>query len=432
MILAVMSGIAFLLVYAQYPGIVLCALVLVFLVFDLFRFTNKSNEELQQFVESVHYRDFSRRFDEKNAPTSLQPMRKGFNEINTTFKTISKEKETQYVYLQNILELVDTGILSYEHVSGSIMWMNEPLKKMLAVPYIKTIHALQRRAENLYAEIVAIQPGENKVVSIKTNKTLFKVLMSATAFQTDGKKYKLIAFQNINEALEETESKAWQKLLSVMTHEIMNSVAPISSLADTLKNRLQLAVNDLNNKSGSVDDLELGIDTIKKRSEGLLKFADTYRNLNKITTLNVSRIYVRNLFETMYNLMHPTMSKKNIDLEIILKDPDLVLEADASLIEQVLINLVVNAAEAVKEKEDPRILMSAYITPNNKVVVKIADNGNGMPEELLEKIFIPFFSTRKTGSGIGLSLCKQIMLLHKGTIQVQSVEGEGSAFLLYF
>ncbi|MEJ7586138.1 MAG: HAMP domain-containing sensor histidine kinase [Ferruginibacter sp.] len=432
MLLAVMSGIAFLVVKGSYTAAGIGCLAIVFLVFDLFRFTNKSNEELQQFVESVHYRDFSRRFDEKNAPTSLQPMRKGFNEINSTFKTISKEKETQYVYLQNILELVDTGILSYEHPGGDVMWMNEPLKKLLAIPYLKTIHSLERRAATLYNEILGIKPGENKVVSVKDDKTFFKVLLSATAFQTDGKKYKLIAFQNINEAMEETESKAWQKLLSVMTHEIMNSVAPISSLADTLKNRLQSAVHDLSNKTGSVDDLELGIDTIKKRSEGLLKFADTYRNLNKINTLTLKKIYVRDLFETMHNLMQPTLIKKNIELEIILKDPDLMLDADTSLIEQVMINLVVNAAEAVKEREEPRILLSAYITPKNKVVVKIADNGNGMSEELMEKIFIPFFSTRKTGSGIGLSLCKQIMLLHKGTIQVQSVEGEGSAFLLFF
>ena len=432
LLLVVMSGIAFLIVKANYFAAAISCIVIVFQVFDLYRFTNKSNAELQQFVESVHYRDFSRRFDEKNAPASLQPMRKGFNEINTTFKSISKEKETQYVYLQNILELVDTGILSYEHISGDVMWMNEPLKRMLRIPYLKTIHSLEKRSESLYADIIAINPGENKVVSVKGDKIYFKVLMSATAFQTDDKKYKLIAFQNINEAMEETESKAWQKLLSVMTHEIMNSVAPISSLADTLKNRLQLAVHDLSNKSGSVDDLELGIDTIKKRSEGLLKFADTYRNLNKINTLTVSKVFVRDLFETMYNLMQPTLVKKNIELEIILKDPDLMLEADTALIEQVMINLIVNAAEAVKEKEEPRILLSAYITPKNKVVVKIADNGNGMSEELMEQIFIPFFSTRKTGSGIGLSLCKQIMLLHKGTIQVQSVAGEGSAFLLYF
>jgi len=212
----------------------------------------------------------------------------------------------------------------------------------------------------------------------------------------------------------------------------MNSVAPISSLAETLKTSIRESMQQPEHSRETLADIETGITTIKKRSEGLLKFAETYRNLNKINTLTVKKIYVRNLFESMHNLMQPTLVKKNIDLEIILKDPDLMLEADASLIEQVLINLVVNAAEAVKEKEDARILLSAYITPNNKVVIKVADNGGGMPEELIEKIFVPFFSTRKTGSGIGLSLCKQIMLLHKGTIQVQSVEGEGSAFLLYF
>jgi hypothetical protein len=128
-------------------------------------------------------------------------MRKGFNEINATFKTISKEKETQYVYLQNILELVGTGILSYEHGTGDIMWMNEPLKHLLGIPYLKTIHSLERRSENLYAEINAIHPGENKVVSVRGDRSSIKVLLSATAFQTDGKKYKLIAFQNIDEGI---------------------------------------------------------------------------------------------------------------------------------------------------------------------------------------------------------------------------------------
>jgi two-component system nitrogen regulation sensor histidine kinase NtrY len=431
LLLLAMSGAAYFLVTGNFSIAILFCAGIVPLVVNLFHFTNKSNTELQQFVESVHYRDFSRRFDEKNAPTSLLPMRKGFNEINTTFKTISKEKETQYVYLQKILELVDTGILSFENATGDVMWMNESLKQMLQVPYIKTLHSLEKRNKELYDELLLINPGENKVVSLKADKGIFKVLLSVTAFQTDNKKYKLIAFQNINEALEETESKAWQKLLNVMTHEIMNSVAPISSLADTLKNRLTLAVGDLP-KSGPIDDLELGIETIKRRSEGLLKFAETYRNLNKITKLTVTQVYVRDIFETLHQLMQPTLTQKNIELEIILKDPELMLQADVNLVEQVLINLVVNAAEAVKEKNDPRILLSAYITPTNRVVIKIADNGAGMSHEIMEKIFIPFFSTRKSGSGIGLSLCKQIMMLHKGTIQVQSTEGEGSAFLLQF
>jgi len=433
----VLSTASFLLIKGQYvKGLYVYLIILVPIIIyqltDFYRFQKKALDELDQFVESVHYRDFSRYFDVKHAPVDLQPLRHGFNEINTTFKVISKEKETQYQYVQKILELVDTGILSYQEESGEVVWMNEALKNLLQLPYLKTIHSLEKRDGQLYNSIIILKPGEGKIAIAHHDKSSFKILLSATAFQTEGKKFKLIAFQNVNEALDETESKAWQKLLSVMTHEIMNSIAPISSLAETLKSRLKQSVNLLNNDTGSVDDLELGIDTIKRRSEGLLKFAETYRNLNKITTLNLKKIYVRNLFENLHHLMQPTLEQKNIDLEIILKDTDLQLEADINLLEQVLINLLVNAIEAVKEKTEPRIILSAYIANNKKTVVKVSDNGTGMTEEVLDKIFIPFFSTKKHGSGIGLSLCKQIMMLHKGTMQVQSTEGEGTSFVLQF
>lgn len=428
----VLSLAAFLLVKALYVYLIILTPVIIYQLVDFYKFQKKAHDELDQFVESVHYRDFSRYFDVKHAPVDLQPLRQGFNEINSTFKVISKEKETQYQYVQKILELVDTGILSYQEESGEVVWMNESLKNLLQLPYLKTIHSLQKRDPQLYASIVVLKPGEGKIATAHHDKSSFKILLSATAFQTEGKKFKLIAFQNVNEALDETESKAWQKLLSVMTHEIMNSIAPISSLAETLKSRLKQSVNLLNNETGAVDDLELGIDTIKRRSEGLLKFAETYRNLNKITTLNLKKIYVRNLFENLHHLMQPTLEQKNIDLEIILKDTDLQLEADTNLLEQVLINLLVNAIEAVKEKSEPRIILSAYTANNKKIIVKVTDNGTGMTEEVLDKIFIPFFSTKKHGSGIGLSLCKQIMMLHKGTMQVQSTEGEGTSFLLQF
>ena len=420
------------LVKQWYVYLLIAAPVIIYQLIDIFRFQKKAQDELNEFVESVHYRDFSRYFDVKHAPIELQPLRKGFNEINTTFKVISKEKETQYQYLQKILELVDTGILSYEEQTGDVVWMNESLKKMMQLPYLKTIHSLERRDPELYKEVLILKPGISKIASAHFEKTSFKILLSATAFQTEGKVYKLVAFQNVNEALDETESKAWQKLLSVMTHEIMNSVAPISSLADTLKHRLQQSVTSLNDDSGSLDDLELGIDTIKRRSEGLLKFAETYRNLNKITTLNLKKVYVRELFGNLLQLMQPTLEQKDIELETILKDTDLQLEVDVNLIEQVLINLVVNAIEAIKDSPAPKIVLSAYVASNFRSIIKIADNGNGMPPELLDKIFVPFFSTKKNGSGIGLSLCKQIMMLHRGNVQVQSVEGEGTAFLLQF
>jgi two-component system nitrogen regulation sensor histidine kinase NtrY len=427
-----LSGAAWLLVTAR-PGYMVSLMpVIIFQVIDFYKFHRKAQEEVDQFVESIHYRDFSRHFDVKQAPLELQSLRKGFNEINTTFKVISREKETQYQYLQKILELVNTGILSYEHAGGDIGWMNESFKKMLGIPYLKTIHSLERRDAILYNEILELRPGENKIVSITKDGNAFKTLLSVTAFQTDGRVYKLIAFQDVNEALDETEAKAWQKLLSVMTHEIMNSVAPISSLAETMLNRLQASAAYLKREPGVMDDLQLGIDTIRRRSEGLLKFAETYRNLNKITRPNVKKIFARDLFESLHLLMQPTLEQKNIDMEIILKDPDLALEADASLIEQVLINLVVNAIEAVKDSAEPRIMLSALTMASGRAVIKVADNGTGMSAEVIENIFIPFFSTKKSGSGIGLSLCKQIMMLHKGNIQVQSVEGAGSAFLLHF
>jgi signal transduction histidine kinase len=217
-----------------------------------------------------------------------------------------------------------------------------------------------------------------------------------------------------------------------MTHEIMNSIAPISSLADTLKNRLEESVAVLDNNSNSVDDLKLGIETIKRRSEGLLKFAETYRNLNKIITPTLKKVYVRDLFENLYSLMEPTLNQKNIEMDIVLKDTDLILEADTSLIEQVLINLLVNSIDAVKDQPNPKILLTADTTINKKIIIKVADNGTGMSNDVLDKIFIPFFTTKKSGSGIGLSLCKQIMMLHHGNIHAQSIEGKGTSFVLQF
>jgi len=406
--------------------------VIVFQVIDLYQLYRKTEDEVAQFVESIHYRDFSRHFTVKEAPADLQSLRQGFNEINSAFKLISKEKETQYQYLQKVLELVDTGIISYETGSGNVIWMNESLKKILQLPYLKTIHSIDKRDHALYAQIMSLSPGERTISTIHREKNNLHVVLSATSFQTENVYYKLIAFQNVNEALEETESKAWQKLLSVMTHEIMNSVAPISSLANTLQARLKQFNDGKPDASGISEDLEQGIDTIRKRSEGLLKFTETYRNLNKITKATRVKVLISDLFDNLHRLMQPNFIQKKIEVSIISKEPLLTVEIDAGMIEQVLINLFLNAIDAVKNKPDPRITLSAYTDAENKITIKLADNGSGMPDDVLDKIFIPFFSTKKNGNGIGLSLCKQIMLVHKGSISVQSKENEGTAFYLRF
>lgn len=386
----------------------------------------RTYQELQEFAEAAKYRDFTRQFAIDRASTEIQPLRVAFNNINDVFKKISSEREVQYQYLQKILELVDTAIISYEEENGKVMWINESFKALFDIPYFSTISALQKKNKGLYDQIIKSIPGDNGLFTFDTEQGSMKLQLHISNFQTAEGKYRLIALQNINAALDETESKAWQKLLSVLTHEIMNSIAPISSLADTIKNRLEGLpyVEEL-------DDIRLGTETIKRRSEGLLKFAGTYRTLNKITQLDLTSIKASDLFENLYLLLEPTLIKKNIELDIILKDPSIELLVDINLIEQVLINLLLNSIEAVKDTDNPYIRLQALLL-NGRVQIKVSDNGKGMSQHIMDNIFTPFFTTRKTGSGVGLTLSKQIMLLHKGNILANSEEGKGSTFTLQF
>lgn len=401
------------------------------LIYDLWRMMKKAQEELRDFAESIKYRDFSRNFNVSQAPSEVKTLREGFNEINTTLRVISRERETQFLYIQQILELVDIGILSFELESGHQNWMNQAFKKMFGIPYLKTVQSLRLRDEKLFDEVLSIRPGQTKVITAHAENRSLRILISSSIFQTEGVVNKLVAFQNVNLALNENESQAWQRLLSVMTHEIMNSVAPISSLAGSLKSRLPSPSGADSIQIADLEDLTLGLETIERRSDGLLKFAQTYRNLNKILTPSLQTVYIRDIFENLITLMQPSLDQKEISLEVVLKDPKLIGSMDVSLIEQVLINLITNAAEALKEKSNRRIVLSAG-EENQRLFIRVGDTGSGIEPDLLDKIFVPFFSTKKTGSGIGLSLCRQIMLLHKGNISVVSQPGEGSVFELEF
>ncbi len=420
---------AILIVRGQYVYLLLVLPVLIWQLVAWYRSRMQIRRHLRQFLEAVRYGDYTTSFSANKNSGELPILREGLNTINQTFRKLSKEKETQHQYLQNILSLIDTGILSFNIENGEVAWMNEAMKKMLELPYLKTISSLEKRNSDLLQEIINIKPGQSKVIVVDNGINSFKVLLSATSFRTHGSKYLLLAFQNINEAIEETETEAWRKLLSVLTHEIMNSIAPISSLAETMTGRLQ-DMHGLSSDETVLEDIELSIKTIKSRSDGLLKFAEAYRSLNKTPTPELKKIYARDLFENLYSLMQPTLTEKNIEMEIILKDPGLYFEADVHLIEQVLINLMMNAIEAVRNVEHPRIAVAAYKETSGKTVLRISDNGGGIPEDLIDKIFIPFFTTKKNGTGIGLTLCKQIMLLHHGNIEARNIAGGQTHFFL--
>jgi signal transduction histidine kinase len=383
--------------------------------------------ELEDFASAARYRDFSRHFNIDKAPAELRSLRSDFNLINQTFKSITKEKEAQYQYLQKILELIQTGILLYDTETEKVSWVNDSLKKILELPYIPHLHLIEKKNRVVYNAVASLEPGQSTVLLLDADQQ--KLMLSAATFFTEGKSYKLVALQNINEALDENEARSWQKLLSVMTHEIMNSVAPIASLAATLKQQLQGGEEQF---ASFKDDVELGIETIQRRSEGLMQFAATYRTLNKITSSGKQSFMVGNLFESVLQLLSPKLDQRSITADIILKDPLMKLSADRHLIEQVLINLVLNAIDALKDTPHPKIVLSGYFNNDSRIIVTVTDNGTGMPADVMEKVFIPFFSTKASGSGIGLSLCKQMMLLHKGNIYVKSVPGSGTVFYLQF
>ena len=402
------------------------------LFWNLYKFLVRRFKEIDDFFEAVQYRDFSRRFVEDHGSPDIRKLHKGFNEVNKVVREINSKKEIQYLYLQKILELVDVGILAYEMDSGEVLWSNDAIRNTLNLPSFKRISFVKKRKPEIFSQILKASHPEPTTITLSINHERIKVLVSDSVFRMEEQSYKLIVLQNIDETLNQNESEAWKKLLSVMTHEIMNSIAPISSLAETLHQQVRQAIENPGKSLLNPADLDLGISSIRNRSEGLMKFAKTYRSLNKVTQLNLSLITVGELFDSIENFMIPSLRNKKVEITFLKEHLDLVIEIDSYLVEQVMINIILNAVEATSNTQHPKIIISAKKNTAKNVVIKIADNGCGIPEEILETVFVPFFTTKKTGSGIGLSLSKQIMLLHKGKILIHSIEGQGTVVKLLF
>ena len=411
-------------------GLALGVLVLlVVVVLDLTRYLTRGQQALADFTLALQYRDFSRQYPAHSGPAALRPLHQAFNQVNATFRELRAEQEGQFQYLQTILALLDTGIVSYD-AAGTVVWVNEAFKQMLHLPYLKNIRALQARQPVLYEAICQAAPGQSVVVKLTVGPQTVQLLLSATHFKLRGEAFTLLACKNVSQALADSETAAWQQLLRVMTHEIMNSVAPIASLADSLGRHVQHAQQETSGEL--LDDVGTGIRIIQQRSEGLLRFAQVYRDFSTLASPQRTTLYVQELLQATRQLLTEQLAAQGIEVTLNVRPAHLTLHADGYLLEQVLINLVLNAAQALAQIPTPRISLLAWSDEQERVVIEVKDNGSGIPVDMLDSIFIPFFTTRPKGSGIGLSLAKQIMQLHQGSIQVHSVEGAGSAFQLWF
>ncbi len=342
------------------------------------------------------------------------------------------EKEANYQYFRSVFQHLSIGLITFEE-DGQIQILNTAAKRMLNIQHLHNISEIEKLNKELSLAINNLRTGGSELIKIAHPDGIMQLSVYVIELVLMDVRFKLVSLQNIQSELEEKEMEAWQNLVKVLTHEIMNSIAPISSLATTIREDIQSLVDKKTNvPAADMEDYLMGINTIEKRSEGLINFVSDFRSLAHIPTPKFTAIRIRELFDQVEMLFNNQLKSLEIHYSKKIEPIDLLLFADCTLIEQVLINLTQNAVHAVGEMEVKNISMNAYIDENGKIILEVSDSGKGIEEEALAKIFIPFFTTKKKGSGIGLSLSKQIMRRHKGNIQVKSELGKGTTFKLIF
>jgi two-component system, NtrC family, nitrogen regulation sensor histidine kinase NtrY len=416
---------------------IILGFAIIFQVYSLFRYIDKTNRDLASFLESIRFSEFTRSFHAKGMGSSFEEVSKAFNAVIRDFQEVRSEKEEHYHYLQSILQNIDVSILVYQK-DGQVEMVNKAAKQLFQQPNLKNIYSLEPLSQELVQKLIEIKAGESALVKVQDEEDILQLAIHATEFKVKNKLITLATIKNIQSVLEEQETEAWQKLIRVLTHEIMNSITPISSLSATLENMLR----DITSESKGEEDIQLGKDTIgeiqqalqtiHKRSNGLLHFVNTYRNLTRIPKPNFKLASIGELFGNILHLLEEDIRSKGIEVTTRIEPEGLDVFADEQLIEQVLINLVKNSIHALEGRPNPAIQLHALYNKRGRVTIQVTDNGQGILKDVLDKIFIPFFTTKPSGSGIGLSLSRQIMRLHNGTISAYSKPEEETTFILTF
>lgn len=400
----------------------------------LVRYVERTNKRLTTFLESIRHSDFVSTFSDHGLGKSFDDLNTAFNEVINEFKKTRAAKEEHFNYLQTVVQHISIGIIVFQK-NGKVDIFNNAAKHMLGVPGIRLIKELEKVDKVLAETFMQIKAGDRTLVKVFVENELLQLAVRATEFRMRGEDFILVSLQNIHSELEAKEMDSWQKLIRVLTHEIMNSITPIVSLSGTVKDILIEDETQELRKEYDDDDVEgiLGaLSTIEKRSQGLLNFVQVYRNLTRIPKPNFRYIEIQELFNSVYTLLEPKIKEQKINCRINVVPKDLKITADPDLIEQVLINLIINSVHALKKIENPSIKILAITGPTNRVNISVTDNGHGIKPDIMEKIFVPFFTSKKEGSGIGLSLSREIMRLHKGNITVKSKQGEETTFTLHF
>ncbi len=437
-VLLIMLSVVLLLWVIRKPEFVISSLLLSLLIIlqiaGLVKYVERTNRKLSVFFDAIRHSDFSSSFSDQGLGKSFDDLNQAFNEVIAEFQKTRAAKEEHFNYLQTVVQHVSSAIIVYKK-DGSVNMLNNAFKRMFRISNVRFIDEMEKVDKNLSETLQNIKAGESELIKVFHDNELLQLSIKATEFRMQGEDFVLVSLQNIHAELEAKEMDSWQKLIRVLTHEIMNSITPIVSLSSTVKGLLIDEESVKLKKEINADDVESAqsaLSTIERRSQGLLNFVQIYRNLTRIPKPSFRHFEISELFSNIEQLLQPKIADRNIQCVYRVVPPGLKLTADPDLVEQVIINLVINSIHAVQQVENPQIQILGINEGVNKVSISVSDNGHGIKPDNMEQIFVPFFTSKKEGSGIGLSLAREIMRLHKGNITVKSNPEVETKFTLHF
>lgn len=403
-------------------------------IFWLIQFLNSTNRKISYFLESVQNDDSTLTIPKNITDKAILGIYDGLNKVNYQIQRLKIESRQQEQYFETLLEHVATGILTYNS-TGFVLHANSSAKKMFGVEVLTHLNQLERVNRNLFQTIKNIGPFEQRLVSVTSERGMVQLSLKSTSFKVKNDELILLSIQDIRNELDEKELDSWMKLIRVLMHEIMNSIAPITSLSESLCNFFTVdgrpALPDELSESKIQATLR-GLSVIKEQGNGLMLFVESYRKLTRLPKPDKKLFRFEDLATRIKVLYSSLENSQLVKLLVTINPPELELFADENLISQVLLNLTKNALQANERNPDGRIQIIAGINHDRRLEVRVIDNGPGISDDILEQIFVPFFTTKENGSGIGLSLSRQIMRLHGGSLQARSVPGKETVFSMTF
>lgn len=392
----------------------------------LYNYVTKVNRKLIYFLESVRYSDFTINFRADNTMgATFRELNQQFNEVLQAFRQARAEKEASLQYLNTIVQHIGTGLITFDG-TGQVNIINSAALRMLGIYRLHNLSELEDKHPRLYELLADLSSGVRDLYRTPSDQPL---ALQGASIQMHGKWVRIVVLQNIQTELQQQEVESWQNLTRVLRHEIMNSMTPIVSLVGTMRLIVNEDIEKSTTNQEAVSDLKEALQTLEKRSKGMMQFVNAYRDFTTLPKPNFASLNVKELLHEVIQLLQTDLTAVGVLWQVNVKPDNLTIKADSSQIQQVLINLIKNASESFSAQTNRMISINAYIT-DGVTVIEVGDNGDGIEPEALDNIFIPFYTTKKTGSGIGLSLSRQILQQHGGQLNVHSEVGKGTVFSL--